>query len=83
MNNIYYMTNEVTLLIENESIFSAISQLNYSFYKNVATVKNTLAENNDVQCIVGNGYIAFGEAQQPGLFDYADGVDAMQFLLTL
>jgi hypothetical protein len=83
MNNIYYMTNEATLLIENESIFSAISQLNYSFYKDVAAVKNTLTENNDVQCIVGNGYIAFGQAQQPGLFDYADGVDTMQFLLTL
>ncbi|MBP6024241.1 acyl-CoA reductase [Ferruginibacter sp.] len=83
MNNIYYMTNEATLLIENESIFSAISQLNYSFYKDVAAVKNALAENNDVQCIVGIGHIAFGQAQQPGLFDYADGVDTMQFLLTL
>ena len=83
MNNIYYMTNEATLLIENESIFSAISQLNYSFYKDVAAVKNALMENNDVQCIVGNGHIAFGQAQQPGLFDYADGVDTMQFLLTL
>lgn len=83
MNNIYYMTNEATLLIENESIFSAISQLNYSFYKDVAAVKNILVENNDVQCIVGNGHIAFGQAQQPGLFDYADGVDTMQFLLTL
>jgi hypothetical protein len=83
MNNIYYMTNEATLLIENESIFSAISQLNYSFYTDVAAVKNALAENNDVQCIVGNGHIAFGQAQQPGLFDYADGVDTMQFLLTL
>ncbi len=83
MNNIYYMTNEATLLIENESIFSAISQLNYSFYKDVTAVKNALAENNDVQCIVGNGHIAFGQAQRPGLFDYADGVDTMQFLLTL
>lgn len=83
MNNIYYMTNEATLLIENESIFSAISQLNYSFYKDVTAVKNALAENNYVQCIVGNGHIAFGQAQQPGLFDYADGVDTMQFLLTL
>lgn len=83
MNNIYYMTNEATLLIENESIFSAISQLNYSFYKDVTAVKNALAENNDVQCIIGNGHIAFGQAQQPGLFDYADGVDTMQFLLTL
>ena len=83
MNNIYYMTNESTLLIESEEIFSAISQLNYSFYEDAEKVKTTLKDNNDVQCIVGSGNVAFGQAQQPGLFDYADGVDTMQFLLTL
>jgi hypothetical protein len=83
MNNIYYMTNESTLLIESEEIFSAISQLNYSFYEDAEKIKTTLQYNNDVQCIVGIGEIPFGQAQQPGLFDYADGVDTMQFLLTL
>jgi hypothetical protein len=83
MNNIYYMTNESTLLIENEENFSAISQLNYSFYDNMKTVKALISENSDVQCIVGQDGITFGQAQQPGLFDYADGVDTMQFLLTL
>lgn len=83
MNNIYYMTNESTLLIEQAEIFSAISQLNYSFYTDAAAVQETLSANNDVQCIVGHGYLNFGQAQQPGLFDYADGVDTMQFLLTL
>ena len=83
MNNIYYMTNESTLLIESTEIFSAISQLNYSFYEDAEQVKALLKENADVQCIVGHGNIPFGEAQKPGLFDYADGVDTMQFLLTL
>ena len=83
MNNIYYMTNESTLLIESEEIFSAISQLNYSFYDNAEKVTALLKNNSDVQCIVGQKHIFFGQAQQPGLFDYADGVDTMQFLLTL
>ncbi len=83
MNNIYYMTNESTLLIESEEIFSAISQLNYSFYEDVEIVLKTLKDNSDVQSIIGSGYTPFGKAQQPGLFDYADGVDSMQFLLTL
>jgi hypothetical protein len=83
MNNIYYMTNESTLLIESEEIFSAISQLNYSFYDNAEKVTALLKDNLDVQCIVGQQHIPFGQAQQPGLFDYADGVDTMQFLLTL
>lgn len=83
MNNIYYMTNGATLLIESDEIFSAISQLNYSFYSDILSVKKQLQENKDVQCIVSKEDVDFGNAQQPGLFDYADGVDTMQFLLTL
>ena len=44
---------------------------------------NNLKKNENIQCIIGNGAIAFGEAQQPGLFDYADGKDTMEFLLGL
>jgi hypothetical protein len=83
MNNIYYMTNESILLIENEAIFSAISQLNYSVYQTAEDVKKVLGQNDAIQCIVGHKNTPFGLAQQPGLFDYADGVDTMQFLLTL
>ena len=83
MNNIYYMTNGSTLLIESDEIFSAISRLNYSFYDNAETVLKDLTGNPNVQCIAGHGGIAFGQAQSPGLQDYADGVDTMQFLLSL
>lgn len=82
MNNRFYMTNETTLLVENEPLFSPISQVNYSFYDTVTAVKESLQGNNDVQCIVGTG-IPFGQSQIPALMDYADGVDTMQFLLTL
>lgn len=83
MNNVFYMTNGNTLLIENPSVFSAISQLNYSFYEARDKLIAAVKEDEDLQCIVGNGFTAFGQAQQPGLFDYADGVDTMAFLLTL
>ncbi len=83
LNNVYYMTNSSTLLIEKEDLFSAISQLNYSYYNNPGDVRGTLTGNADVQCITGYGGIGFGQSQKPGLTDYADGVDTMQFLLTL
>lgn len=83
LNNKFYMTNGSILLIENENIFSAISQLHYSFYTDAAVVKQQLTANNDVQCVVNSNNIAFGQAQQPGLSDYADGVDTMAFLLSL
>jgi hypothetical protein len=83
LNNIYYMTNESTMLIENKNIFSPISQVNYEYYENEETVQKALALNEEIQCIVSNKNIAFGQAQNPDLFTYADGIDTMEFLLTL
>ena len=82
MNNKFYMTDETTLLVESDQLFSPISQLNYSFYNDINTVINELKNNNDVQCVVGTD-IPFGQSQTPALMDYADGVDTMQFLLAL
>ena len=83
LNNVFYMTNGSALLLENDAIFSAISQLNYSFYEDEKKLLDKLTGNEDIQCICGHNGIAFGQAQCPGLMDYADGVDTMQFLLTL
>ena len=82
MNNRYYMTNESTLLVENDSLFSPISQLNYSFYNNKESLIENLKIQEDVQCIVGLD-IPFGIAQKPGLKDYADGIDTLDFLSKL
>jgi Acyl-CoA reductase (LuxC) len=83
MNNIYYMTNDCIVLIENSQLFSPIGTLHYSFYDKADDVILSLKENEQVQAIVGSNYIPFGLAQQPGLMDYADGVDVMAFLLGL
>lgn len=83
MNNQYYMTNGTILLVNNESIFSPVSVLNYSFYQDQKEIYDQLKNNEDLQCIVGENHIKFGTSQEPGLFDYADGIDTMQFLLSL
>ena len=83
LNNVYYMTNGSTLLIENDAIFSPIGRLNYSFYTDPEVLLNRLTNEPDIQCIVGRYGIPFGKAQSPGIMDYADGVDTMQFLLGL
>ena len=82
MNNRFYMTNEATLLVESDSIFSPISQLNYSFYDDETILLQSLQGNDDIQCISGQS-VAYGNAQKPSLTDYADGIDTIQFLLTL
>ena len=82
MNNRFYMTNESTLVVENEAVFSPISQLNYSFYNEKEAVINALSGNEEIQCVVGTD-LALGLAQKPSLMDFPDGVDTMQFLLSL
>lgn len=83
MNNKFYMTNESIILVENEHIFSPVSELHYTFYENKERVLDDLLVNENIQCIVGQEYIPFGNTQQPSLSDYADGIDTMQFLLSL
>lgn len=83
LNNQYYMTNGSVLLLENPGLFSPIAQLNYSFYQPGEDPAAALAGNNSVQCIVGQGNIPFGKAQEPAIDDYADGVDTMAFLAYL
>ena len=83
MNNKFYMTNESIILSENENIFSPVSVLHYGFYNNKETIFQELKEDQSIQCIVAENHIPFGNSQEPGLFDYADGIDTMEFLLSI
>ena len=83
MNHKYYMTNDCIVLVENSNPFSPIGTLHYSFYENADDVYTQLQNSEEVQAIVGAKGLAFGQAQQPSLMDYADGVDVMAFLLGL
>lgn len=83
LNNRYYMTNGSILLTENESVFSPISQLHYQFYQDEEALRKELKENQNIQCIVSSGDTGFGEAQCPGICDFADGTDTMKFLSEL
>ena len=83
LNGKFYMSNESIILVENSSIFSPISQLNYEFYTDKNVVAETLRSLADLQCAVGHNYIPFGQAQTPSLTDYADGIDTVNFLTHL
>lgn len=82
LNKLLYMSNDCVLLIENESPFSPIAVLHYSYYKDIKTDIPT-QDNENLQCIVGRRYLPFGNSQHPELSDYADGTDTMKFLRSL
>ena len=83
LNGKFYMANESLILLENPSIFSPISQLNYEFYTDKSIIEESLRSMEDLQCTVGHGHIPFGQAQLPSLTDYADGIDTINFLTKL
>lgn len=80
LNGKKYMSSGSLLLVENPALFSPISVLHYEFYTNREKTILDLQSNPDLQCQVGHHFTPFGQAQCPGIFDYADGVDTMRFL---
>lgn len=82
LNKLHYMTNDCLLLLEDDSPFSPISVLHYAYYKNAGT-RLLAMEKDNLQNVVGRNFIPFGKSQRPGILDYADGVDTMQFLRSL
>tara|TARA_R100000935_G_scaffold42923_1_gene65305 strand:- start:126595 stop:127647 length:1053 start_codon:yes stop_codon:yes gene_type:complete len=78
------LDNEFMILKEDTGFSSPISVVFYEKYDSIDTLTSTLnAAREKIQCIVSEKHIPFGEAQEPKLSDYADGVDTMKFLLDL
>ena len=76
------------IIIESKNINAEISSINYEHYSNMDWVNKEIESKiKSIQCIVGNlnksSYIKFGEAQKPNLWNYADNIDTVEFLLSL
>jgi hypothetical protein len=70
------------LLRENRAFSSPVAVLHYSYYEKEDAVKQEIEQNIDrIQCIAGSNEVPFGMAQAPRLWDYADGIDTIEFLL--
>lgn len=84
----YFDTGNV-LLVEDINIASPISVLNFEFYSNIGEAKKIIEMDADkIQCVITNNEafpnrILFGKSQQPELWEYADGVDTVEFLLNI
>ena len=95
MNKVDFLMNGSLLVKEDKAIPSSIATLHYSTYKDQGTLSKRVEDQKDqIQCIVGKKevwktenmsvpFFEFGEAQEPGFFDYADGIDTLQFLISL
>ncbi len=87
MNNTKHFSNDFLMLQESESIASPVAILHYQYYKKLEEVALDIRlKRKEIQCIVGRPEVGekavpFGQAQQPQLWDYADDVDVIGFLV--
>jgi len=85
MSNFKLLDNGFLTIKEDTSHASPISSVFYEFYDNLEEVENRLvADQDSIQCIVSSNLvknsIPFGTTQKPALWDYADGIDTLNFL---
>lgn len=88
VNSEKHFDNGFLLLKESESLASPLAVLYYEYYDVMADAEKTINANSDkIQCVVcisplklNNQVVSPGQSQQPLLWDYADGVDTMEFL---
>jgi len=89
MNKVSHLDNGFALLKEDESFASPISTIFYETYKDIEKVKEKLdVHNEEIQCVVSypetiKNAVPFGKAQFPELWDYADNIDTLNFLISL
>ena len=87
MSNFKLLDNGFLTIKQDPSYASPISSVFYEFYEDLEELQARLkADSEQIQCIVSNGLIEnsipFGQTQNPQLWDYADNVDTITFLLT-
>ncbi|MCI0522295.1 MAG: hypothetical protein L0Y37_01440 [Bacteroidales bacterium] len=71
-----------SLLSNDSSLTPPMAVVNYEFYDDIGNVNSTLdAQENMIQCVAGHGRIPFGKSQQPELWDYADNIDTIEWIL--
>jgi hypothetical protein len=86
MSNFKLLDNGFLTIKEDLSHASPISSVFYEFYDDLNDLQLRLdSESEQIQCIVSNNLIkdsiSFGETQKPNLWDYADNIDTISFLL--
>ena len=88
MSEFDILENGFLMIKEDESYASPIASVFYEYYDNADDLKIKLWEDREkIQCIVAKDFIeneiAFGQTQHPQLWDYADGVNTLEFLKSL
>jgi len=89
LNKEKFYDNGFLILKESQEISSPVSAIYYEYYDDLNAVKHHLKEEKErLQCVVSDPSVIakgvpFGTTQYPQLWDYADNINTMKFLLKL
>lgn len=88
MSEFKILDNGFLMLKEDSNYGSPIASVFYEYYTSLEELKINLEQEQDkLQCIVANNFseneIAFGKTQMPELWEYADHIDTVEFLLSI
>lgn len=91
VNGDKHFDNGFLMAKEDERIASPLAVVYFSYYTDLQAAQQLLTDQSEsLQCIVTktpinvqSQVVGFGRSQQPALWDYADGIDTMDFLANL
>ena len=88
MSEFDLLENGFLMIKEDPSYASPIATVFYEYYDSTQALQQKLeADNEKIQCIVAHNFsnteVQFGETQNPRLWNYADDVDTIAFLLKI
>lgn len=86
MNMTKHLDNGFLLVKSDERLTSPLGVLFYQEYEKIEAITSWIDEHHEsIQCVVSKlpnkRWLPLGKAQSPELWDYADGVDTIRFLL--
>ena len=81
MDRVPFLDNNFLLFREEQALFSPLSVIHWHRYGSEEDADEYLkTHENEIQVVVGHGHLPFGQTQLPGLDDYADNVNTLDFL---
>ena len=84
MSDFDFLENGFFMLKQDAAMAAPIASAFYDYYDNLDELNQYLRNQRDaIQCVVGKNYTPFGSSQKPNLWEYADQVDTLAFLLSL
>jgi hypothetical protein len=82
VNREHFTDTGFSLLRNDKSLTPQMAVVNYEFYNDTGNLDRALeSQKNLIQCVAGHGRMPFGKSQRPDLWDYADNIDTIDFIL--